>query len=130
MNMNQINQNIEELQLLDMRVSFDNKKFEVHVTRKNGPSVQGFGDDLAEALRDAVEQARLGNFVTRIIQAGEHVHVATITMQDEGVLLVEKKRFVAKNDAHAKLLAELAFNDRPGFTNVTVAFVETVGKAA
>jgi hypothetical protein len=124
--MNIIDRNLEELRMTNMRTLIKHGKFNVSVQRRGAPAVHGHGESLEIAVRDALENSRIGNTILQTPQPGERMYTVEITQNiktsncDE--VLFELRRILALNDDAAKQLAQLAYGDRPGFVRADVTF--------
>lgn len=128
--MNIIDRHLLELGATEVRIEYSNGNGNIIVQRAGAPSVQGQGDNLQDAVRDALEQARLGNTVMRVLQGGERLYRAFITQKFESTTLTEEKIFVAEDDQQAHQLAQKAFGDRDGNVTIDVKFRKVFRRSA
>jgi hypothetical protein len=131
---NIIDQQLEELKMREMHVRFERGQFHVFVERSGGNhDVEADGETLEEAVRHALENARLGNTTRNIPQRGQRIYTVSINQEYTDAKGVHAHihintltRIIAKDDAAAQALAHLAFGDQPGFLNLEVTFCELV----
>jgi hypothetical protein len=119
--MNLIDQYLIELEARDMKASLQlNGQWHVLIGLGDGDSVESFSGTLESAVRDALENARLGLTVHRFIPDMERIYTAFIdqtevTSEGDERRVARFKRFIADNDSDAYEKALRAFSDRVGF---------------
>lgn len=123
--MNLIDSYLEELHTTQIHADFHRGEIRVTIERPDAPSVCGSGGYLENAVRDALENARLGRTISTRAQAGERIYEATITQRfSDGGILISSKRFIAGDAEDAERIAQMVFTDRPGFSELDVRFVD------
>ncbi len=124
--MNIVDRYLEELGPREFHARYERGRFHITLQPRSAPPTYGEGTSVESAIRDTLENARMGVTTLRAPQPGEAIFEAQIHQEIDNGSSTSLKRFVAKDLEHAEDLAHATFGDRLGFQSLTVRFVDTV----